>query len=184
MLHVPALQYEDSDCILLWLSVSFTHRQWCQKLSLADKNCERCEYKCQALSLECSAHPLNMHILLYLRDSVYGNRSSFSISPSLHLLSSLLRNYYSAFIEGGSFIVCWPYFNQHSTSTLQKNRWLAIRMLPWDTRALSQDIHCTAQLWDVGQGCPSPCVSVNGRISVPEEELCWRAKTLSLRSEF
>lgn len=108
MLHVPALQYEDSDCILLWLSVSFTHRQWCQKLSLADKNCERCEYKCQALSLECSAHPLNMHILLYLRDSVYGNRSYFSISPSLHLLSSLLRNYYSAFIKGEVLLFVGP----------------------------------------------------------------------------
>lgn len=60
-----------------------------------------------SLSLEHSAYPPNMHILLYLRDTVYANRSCFSVSPSLCPLSFPLSNYYSAFIEAGSFIACW-----------------------------------------------------------------------------
>lgn len=112
----PALHHKDRAVPLLWPSEPFTHRQWCQKLSLADENCERCEHKCQVLSLEHSVHPLNVHILLHLRDSVFANRSCFHISPSQHLLGLPLSNYYAAFIEAGSFIAWWtlPQPTQHS----------------------------------------------------------------------
>lgn len=132
--QVPALHYKDRNCALLWPSVPFTRREWCQKLSLADENCERCEHKRQVVSLEHSAHPLNVHILLYLRDSIFANRSCFHISPSRCLLRLPLSNCYAVFIEAGSFIA-WgtlPQPTQHSVLTKEQvNLWLGYKAGMW-----------------------------------------------------
>lgn len=79
MFQVPALQYEDSDCILLWPSVPFTHRQQCQKLSLADENCERCEYKFSLSRAQCLSTE-HAYIALPQRHSICEQKLLFRLT--------------------------------------------------------------------------------------------------------
>lgn len=150
MFQVPALQYEDSNCILLQPSVPFTHRQWCQKLSLADENCERCEYKCQVISLQSTVLIHGTCIYCFTSETQYmWTEAAFPshllyICWAFHMAISiqLLHKQEVLWLVG-------PYLSQHSTQSLEKSR----RVCNWDAKlghespALRYLLCCSAVKW-------------------------------------